>query len=313
MRLQWILVALLLPALLLACPISGKAAPVGCQMVKIASLPIEVTPGNRVAIKGSIKGEPVEFLLSTGIHRTLFDNAVVSKFGVPIGVAQAHMLGMGGQFEAYKSSIPDLMVGDLNGGDLMLWVSTTHFLPEGFYGLIGEDFLQNADLDIDLAHGKFDLFQHYDCKTEPVYWADKFSEAPALVRNEKIIVTVQINGVTARAVLDTGSSRTAVSWSLAHRLGLETDSPGMERDGIVRGIDMRKMDLYRYRFAELDVGDEVVKNPVLSVSNLGGVWAETDVLLGADFIRSHHLFVAANQGKIYFTWNGGSIFVAPKE
>jgi hypothetical protein len=87
------------------------------------------------------------------------------------------------------------------------------------------------------------------------------------------------------------------------------------------------MDLYRYRFSELGVGDEVVKNPFLFVSNLfqrkkdqnsmdriqDSNWTDADLLLGSDFIRSHHLYVATDLGKIYFTWNGGSIFMPPKE
>ena len=343
MRCKWIGAALFLPALSVICLPISAATPFGCQMVKIASLPIEVTTTNRVVVSGSIKGEPAKFLLDTGASWSLSDNAVISHFGVASGIAQAHMYGLGGEFEAYKATIPDLVVGNLKGGNLMMWVSSTHFLQEGIYGVLGEDFFKNADLDIDLAHGKFDLFEHYDCKTEPVYWADKFSEADVIVRNEagaipanrpgaidrnvKIFVTVEVNGISARAILDLGAPYTIVSWSLARRLGLEKASQGMELIGKVSGFDRNKMDLFRYRFAEFGIGDEVIRNPLLFVSDLqqrkkdgnsmdhiqDKTWSEGDILLGTDFIRSHHMFVAADQGKIYFTWNGGSIFLPPKE
>jgi hypothetical protein len=34
-----------------------------------------------------------------------------------------------------------------------------------------------------------------------------------------------------------------------------------------------------------------------------------DMLLGADFIKAHHIYIATRQGKMYFTYNGdGAIF-----
>jgi hypothetical protein len=32
------------------------------------------------------------------------------------------------------------------------------------------------------------------------------------------------------------------------------------------------------------------------------------MLLGADFIRAHRIYIAKSQGKLYFSYNGGPIF-----
>jgi hypothetical protein len=38
-----------------------------------------------------------------------------------------------------------------------------------------------------------------------------------------------------------------------------------------------------------------------------------DMLLGVDFIKAHHIYIATQKGKMYFTYNGdGSIFPRPK-
>jgi hypothetical protein len=209
----------------------------------------------------------------------------------------------------------------------MFWVASMHFLDGDVIGLLGEDFFENFDLDIDLKNNSFGLFQHADCATEPIYWSTTFSEADAMAIQEQILVTVALDGTETRALLDTGASRTLVSWALAHRLGLDQHSPGMEISGRAWGLDQHPMDQYRYRFSELKVGDEVIRNPILRVTDVfhrqhdwssadkiqDNHTADPDIILGSDFIRSHHIYFATRQRKLYFTWNGGSIFLAPKD
>ncbi len=70
----------------------------------------------------------------------------------------------------------------------------------------------------------------------------------------------------------------------------------------------------------------MVKNPILRIVDMAPRKFEHDsmlriqdknpgeeALLGADFIRSHHIYIETNRQKMYFTWNGGSIFSPPKE
>ncbi len=37
-----------------------------------------------------------------------------------------------------------------------------------------------------------------------------------------------------------------------------------------------------------------------------------EMILGADFFLSHHVYVAASQSKVYFTYKGGPVF-APSQ
>ena len=36
-----------------------------------------------------------------------------------------------------------------------------------------------------------------------------------------------------------------------------------------------------------------------------------EMLIGADFFRVHHVYVARGQRKLYFTYTGGNIFATP--
>ncbi|HEX4504879.1 MAG TPA: retropepsin-like aspartic protease, partial [Alphaproteobacteria bacterium] len=193
--------------------------------------------------------------------------------------------------------------------------------------LLGEDFLELFDLDIDLAKNTIGLFEHNSCSSEPVYWANAFSEADISVREHKIFVTLELDGKPFEAVFDTGASRTMVSTTVTKRMGIDENSPGVTKAGFSNGIDQHRIDVYKYRFSELHVGDEVVKNPVLNIANLAPIKKDYNsakriqesndgtlqALLGADFVKTHHVYIATRSRKMYFTYNGGGIFSPPKD
>ena len=57
-----------------------------------------------------------------------------------------------------------------------------------------------------------------------------------------------------------------------------------------------------------------IKSDTTSIERrLSGYAENTDVLLGADFLKSHHVYIAPKAGKIYFTYNGGGVFSPPKD
>ncbi len=300
----------------------------GCRLVKVADLAVTVTPHNAVLVAGKIKGEDVQFQIDTGSNITIFDNAVISRFGVLNAGQDYKMTGIGGQsYNNIRTKIPGLMLGGYNAGDLSLLVSSTHFLSDGVYALLGEDLLEMFDLDIDLAKSTIGLFEHNSCSSEPVYWANAFSEADISVRDHHIFVTLELDGKPFEAVFDTGASRSMISTTVTKRMGIDENAPGMTKAGYATGIDAHKIDVHKYRFSELHVGDEVVKNPVLNVANLAPIKKDYNsanrlqesndnslqALLGADFIKQHHIYIATRSRKMYFTYNGGGIFSPPKD
>ena len=299
-----------------------------CQMNKIADLDVTVTPHNAILVAGSLNGQSTQYLVDTGSYSTLFDNSVVSRFGAVPTNDHIRSYGVGGQSkDNTRAQIPNFMLGNYNAGNGPFMVSGTHFLSDTVAAIIGEDLFDMFDVDFDLAHGKIGLFQYHACAAEPVYWSQSFSEADISVRDHQITVSLELNGTPFRAILDSGASRSIISSSFARRLGFSESSAGMAKTGVAGGIDQHKIDLYQYRFSELHVGDEVIKNPLLYVANLfpakrdfnsahkvqDSNLTDSDAILGADFIKTHHIYIATRGRKMYFTYNGGGIFSPPKD
>jgi len=297
-----------------------------CSLAKIADLHVTVTPQNAILVDGSIKGQPAKFLVDIGTDSTLFDGTVFSRFDIPRDGKKARFTSENGESNAIYRTVPDLKFGNFVGDNLHWYISDEHFLPDGVYALLAGDFLQSFDLDIDLANNKIGLFQHNSCHSEPVYWSQSFSEADLTVRDNQIFVALELNGTKTDALFDSGSSRTFISTRLTRRMGFDETAPGMTKVSQVRK-EAHSGDIYTYRFSELKVGDEVIKNPLLYVQQSMVLKVDMrlsktaqlnydqrpDAYLGADFIKTHHIYLAPKDRKIYFTYNGGGIFSPPAD
>jgi tetratricopeptide (TPR) repeat protein len=58
--------------------------------------------------------------------------------------------------------------------------------------------------------------------------------------------------------------------------------------------------------ASFKIGEEEIRNTRLRVGD--SAVESADMLIGADFFLSHHIFVASKQHRLFFTYNGGPVF-----
>jgi tetratricopeptide (TPR) repeat protein len=57
------------------------------------------------------------------------------------------------------------------------------------------------------------------------------------------------------------------------------------------------------------IGEEEIRNTRLRIADADFAGRQAiDMLLGADFFLSHHIYIANSQKKLYFTYNGGPVF-----
>ena len=141
----------------------------------------------------------------------------------------------------------------------------------------------------------------------------------------RVTITVQVNGQPVQALIDTGAPTTILDDGAARRLGFDPDDPASphrrrrrhrraqgsgvsrhlrhdrDRPGGVRHARVRVADLWK------GVRDDYHRN-----STAAYVDEQPHLILGADFVRSHHLLFAGSQRRLYFSYLGGDVFIAPK-
>jgi tetratricopeptide (TPR) repeat protein len=121
-----------------------------------------------------------------------------------------------------------------------------------------------------------------------------------------VLGTVYVNGMATRAIFDTGSPTSFLTVKAAAKAGIKLDSPGVVPAGDVTRVDRSMIQTYLAPVTVFKIGDEEIHNTRLRLGDMD--IAEADMLVGADFFLSHHVYVANSQDKLYFSYNGGPVF-----
>ena len=133
---------------------------------------------------------------------------------------------------------------------------------------------------------------------------------------------MKINGRGFVAQLDSGAGRSTLSLPTAQALSLGPQTPGVVSAGCITGFGNERLDSWLATLESFAIGNEVIRNPRLPFADL---WQHTrtetvgsnirqqvfkapDLLLGADFLRTHRVLVSYSQSKLYFSYVGGTVF-----
>ncbi len=289
---------------------SPPPALAGCSVETLAQLPVTMS-GPQPLVAARINGRPAIFMADSGAFFSTITSAKAVEYGLKVGPAPVGMRveGVGGAME--KIGIATLgeftIANQAFARSFLVGGSET---GQDMAGVIGQNILGFADVEYDLAHGMIQLTRTHDCLGRPLaYWAGgqefhvvTIEAAPA----RRTIGDVAVNGVTLRALFDTGASASGISITAARRAGLDPTGPGVVDGGLVSGIGRHTVRSWIAPVRSLRIGDEEVRNTRLRITDMTS--DQADMLIGADFFLSHHVYVANDQRKLYFTYNGGPVF-----
>lgn len=283
-------------------------------------IPVILEGGLRPMITVKVNGKQARFLVDSG---SAVDQ-ISSKFAAAQKLPQAKSGSAGvvtvPQFEFAGATLKDAQFA---ASDALTDVD----------GVIGQTILSRADVEYDLGAasnpspagasapsssggrgapsgppagfgppmGMVRLAKAEGCEgSNMAYWAkegDVFYEAPLTPPANGAPYTqteVTINGVKLRALLASGVPYTMITKAAAEKAGVKVTDPGVKA--------FAKSKAWTGPFASVKVGDEEIKNATLEIGDTSDDFY--DVLIGDDFLKAHHLYVANSQKKIYFTYAG---------
>jgi predicted aspartyl protease/Flp pilus assembly protein TadD len=285
----------------------------GCTLGRVAELPIAMS-GTRPIITAKINNQEARFVLDSGAFFSMMSAATAAEFNLRLRAAPFgfRLEGIGGSATAEVTTVKEFGIA----GAL---IHNVEFLvgggeAGGGVGLIGQNFLEQWDVEYDFAKGVVRLFKPEGCrKYRLAYWltpGQSFStmEIDAVARGRwHTIGEGYVNGQKIRVMFDSGAYTSILSLKAAARAGIKTDSPGVTEAGYSSGIGRAIVKNYIATASSFKIGDgEEIKNARLRIADLD--LPDTDMLLGSDFFVSHHIFVSNSQRKLYLTYNGGPVF-----
>jgi tetratricopeptide (TPR) repeat protein len=294
---------------------AASAVPSKCKLVKLAELP--VTMDNLVPlVPVKINGQETHMIADTGAFFSTLSTISADQFGIKGSMAPpgAFVVGVGGREGVVKiGKAKEFAFSDLPPFHDISFLISPHEFASGTAGLLGQNVLGGLDVEYDLANGMIRIFKSQDCGDSILaYWAAgkplSAITIPARSTEEPhILGDAKIDGKSIKVMFDTGSPVSYVSRPAAARVGIRADSDGVTAAGITSGVTEARLETWLAPFASFAIGDEEIKNTRLRVANIE-LSRGADMLIGADFFLSHRVFVANSQRKLYFTYNGGSVF-----
>ncbi len=271
----------------------------------MSALPISLVPNDRgrILMAFEMDGKPATFMLDTGAFWGLINPKWVGDR--PIHSSPIEGRGMGGRRSDEFTTISSLSVNHMKFPQQDMLVAPEGMLDDDIAGVFGANYLQNFDIEINLAENKLNLFLPFKCDGNPVYWTkDVFAEIPIEENREKhIFVKVLIDGKRVRTVLDTGAPTSFLTASAAEDLfGLKPGDAGMEQFASLKNHDGSLEPVYRHRFSTLEMDGLVFHDPWITVSKntLGGS-IRFDLIMGVHQLRDLHLYIAYKKHRIYVT------------
>jgi len=292
--------------------VSRVHAAEGCTLGRVAELPIAMS-GTQPIVTAKINNRDARFVLDSGAFFSLMSAATAAEFNLRLRAAPYgfRLAGVGGSVSPQVATVKDFSIAGalIHNVDFLVGGSEV-----GGQGLIGQNFLQQWDVEYDFAKGVVRLFKPEGCrKSHLAYWltpGQTFSEMeiePVALARMHTIGEGYVNGQKIRVMFDSGAYTSVLSLKAAARAGIKTDSPGVTEAGYSSGIGRGLVKNYIATASSFKIGDtEEIKNARLRIAELNLL--DADMLLGSDFFVSHHILVSNSQRRLYLTYNGGPVF-----
>lgn len=294
--------------------LSTSPALAACKLAVMADLPVTMA-GLRASVPVKVDGKDTSFWLDSGAFFSIMSKAKAIELGLTIQAAPPglYIIGIGGRASVEMVTIKSFGIVGQNLKNIQFLVGGS----DAGNGLIGRNLIGLADTEFDLANGVVKLIRPTDCeKGGLAYWAagKPYFTVPLLTGSNPFDhifrLPVTINGVRIEAELDSGAPMSLLSRRAAERAGIDFAAPGVTPSDGVTGFGRRQEKGWVVPVASVGVGDEEILRTRLEVidNSIGGPDGP-DMLLGADFIMAHHIYVARGQRRIYFTYSGGRPFL----
>lgn len=313
------LAAMALGLPLLGAPGLAMAAPGQCELGIMADLKVTMN-GLRPMAAARINGRDTSFLLDSGAFYSLMPRVKAEAFGLRLDPTATglRVIGIGGSTTPMVTSIKQFEIS----GHVLHNIAFLVGGSDTGEGLIGRNLLALEDTEFDLAHGSVKLIAPKHCDGVMAYWGkpgqtcfvtDLLTDDQRGIGEHQFRLSVLLNGVKVSAEIDSGASTSLVSRRAVEKAGIDLSEPGVDRNISLMGLGSRSVNGFVAHVASIEIGNEKVLRSRLRVidGSISAAVGAPDMLLGADWLLAHHVYVARAQRKIYFTYTGGRPFIAP--
>jgi predicted aspartyl protease len=276
----------------------------GCATRAIGNI-IVATLNRAPMVTLTANGHAVTLILDTGAERTVLTPGVAERIGAqrPSIEFQRRLRGIAGDLPSHEVELRSFAAGEVAipwRRVLVAPVKVANIFPTPLDGLLGADSLSDFDIDLDLPRHQMTFYQSQTCETAAPNWAGPYiSVNTGRSRGERLFFPVQLDGHRLTAVIDTGSQVTVLATASARALGVTEEQLSRGRSVTTQGVAGDPLSARVHRFARLDIGSLIIRNPEVVVTDLK--LNEADIVLGVDFLSSRRLWLSYGSRRIFLS------------
>src|SRR5258708_726446 len=230
-------------------PAPRARAAEGCTLGRVAELPVTMA-GTRPLITAKINDKEARFVLDSGAFYSMISAPTAAEFNLKLKRAPFGLTvqGIGGSVTPEIPTRKDFGIAGALIHNVEFLVGGSEI---GGAGLIGQNFLEQWDVEYDFSKGVARLFKPEGCrKYRLAYWltpGQSFSVTDIESLKQARMQTIgegYVNGHRIRVTFDSGAYTSGLSLRAAARAGIKTDSPGVVEDGYGSGLARRLLTTY---------------------------------------------------------------------
>lgn len=272
---------------------------------------VRFTEDLRPVGEATINGHAVPAMLSTGAGESIVLNKkVLQRLGVEVRSSTSKLdaeddrnphKGVDMLVDISYATVKELSIGQV--AKKRGTYKVEDFMDDSYGLRVGAGTLLQTDLEIALDAGYLKSFNPQGCmQAHLAYWDPHAVSVLAMgdpwKRDARVVFTAQIGGKPIHALLSTATPYSYLPRAAAVRLGLTPDSPGATREAPMPGHDADKP-VWKVPVPLMSIGALEVKDLDLRLMELAHEGEV--VVLGADFLHRHRVYIALEQRRIYFS------------
>ena len=292
-----------------------------CGLKQLASLDLAQFPGH-VLVPVTVQGKSAWMALHTGsAFSIVFDEEARAiqlkrkQLNIPSGMS------LGPKGEVSEVAVADLQMDRITyrNTSFTLLSRTAYPFPASFdqrpiIGGLGMDVLSTVDFELDIAHGKLNLFSQDHCSGRVVYWGGTVASLP-LKRSDfgEFYFPIKLDDKAVEAVLFSASTNSALYLDVAQKVyGLDEHSDGnktiVQTDG--KTIAYRLMSVatpaFEVRNAFVELRPQLSKSCVVAHHGSDGVGYDGcrgshPLHLGISVLSKLRIYVATKERMLYLS------------
>ncbi len=262
-----------------------------------------VTPlGNVPIVSVRVNGGVATFLFDTGAERSILSAAAAKRLGVNVYYQYARrMRSLGSAVSGGDARLRSFDPGGLALNDFHILVGTVS-LPSiqgrPIDGLLGADFLDDYEIDLDLARRRIILYAPPPCPITAPAWSAPFATIAAnRSLHERLFFPVRLDGHSIAALIDTGAQLTTLDSDSAVTVGVSAAALARDPVTTLRGAAAEAVASRAHRFAELQIDGEALRDQTIMVTRLD--LQDADLVLGADFLHWQRVWLSYAWHRIF--------------